>query len=25
MKKRRIQKLDCDNNQFTGQVLADLL
>jgi hypothetical protein len=25
MQKRRIQKLDCDNNQLTGQVLADLL
>jgi len=25
IKKRKIQKLDCDNNQLTGTILADLL
>lgn len=25
IKKRKVEKLDCDNNQLTGQILADLL
>lgn len=25
IKKRKVAKLDCDNNQLTGTILADLL